>query len=173
MFMGSRRCSEPGEDSGDTAAAASPASAKRPLVSSSGERRPRPSGLLRPPLPSLDVEFAQQVVHEAGRRVERLALLGRGGADAVVVVAGDGVGQLGEAALVSVEGVVVVGLAAAAQAAVVAAELESVQRDAEGAEGGDTEGSRASVGVPGGGSAGLVLARVAAYLWQSVSPMLM
>ncbi len=59
--------------------------------------------------------------------MEQLLLLGRG--DAVVTV--DGVGQLGEAVLVSVEGLVVVGLGGG-----IVAELESIQRDAERAWGG-------------------------------------
>lgn len=70
-----------------------------------------------------EVELAEDVVHQAGRRAEQLLLLGRG--DAVVVV--DGVGELGEA-LVAVQGLVVVGLGGG-----VVAELQAVQGDAEGA----------------------------------------
>lgn len=68
-----------------------------------------------------EVELAEDVVHQAGRRAEQLLLLGRG--DAVVVV--DGVGELGEA-VVAVQGLVVVGLGGG-----VVAELQAVQGDAE------------------------------------------
>lgn len=72
-----------------------------------------------------EVELAEDVVHQAGRRPEQLVLLGR--RDAVVVV--DGVGELGEA-LVAVQSLVVVGLGGG-----VIAELQAVQGDAEGAGG--------------------------------------
>lgn len=71
-----------------------------------------------------EVQLAQNVVHQAGSRMEQLFLLGR--RDAVVVV--DGIGQLGEAVLISMEGLVVVGLGGC-----IVAELETVQRNAEGA----------------------------------------
>lgn len=58
--------------------------------------------------------------------MEQLALLGRG--DAVVV--GDGIGQLGEAVLVSVESLVVVWLGGG-----IVAELETVQGNAKRTEG--------------------------------------
>lgn len=72
-----------------------------------------------------DIKLAQQVVHEAGRRMEQLLLLGRG--DAVVV--GDGIGQFREAILITVESLVVVGLSGG-----IVAELETIQRNAKRAE---------------------------------------
>lgn len=78
-----------------------------------------------------EVQLAEDVVHQAGRRPEQLVLLGR--RDAVVVV--DGVGELGEA-VVAVQGLVVVGLGGG-----VVAELQAVQGDAERAE--RKKGSRA------------------------------
>lgn len=58
--------------------------------------------------------------------MEQLFLLGRG--DAVVV--GDGIGELGEAVLVTVESLVVVRLSAR-----IVAELETIERNAKRAEG--------------------------------------
>lgn len=73
-----------------------------------------------------DVQFAQQVVHEAGRRVEELLLLGHGHA----VVVGDGVGKFAEAVLVSIQSLVVVGFSGG-----IVAELETIQGNAERTEG--------------------------------------
>lgn len=58
--------------------------------------------------------------------MEQLFLLGRG--DAVVV--GDGVGQFGEAILISLESLVVVGFSGG-----IVAEFEAIQRNAKRAEG--------------------------------------
>ena len=73
-----------------------------------------------------DVEFAQQVVHEAGDRAEQLVHPGRGAA----VAFSDRVGQFDEAVLVPLQSLVVVGLGAG-----IVTELEAVQRDAQWAEG--------------------------------------
>lgn len=73
-----------------------------------------------------DVQFAQQVVHQAGRRVEELLLLRHGHA----VVVGDGVGKFAEAVLVSIHGLVVVGFSGG-----IVAEFETIQGNAERTEG--------------------------------------
>ena len=73
-----------------------------------------------------DVQFAQQVVHQAGSGIEQLFLLGRG--DAVVV--GESIGQFGEAILKFLQSLVVVGFSGG-----IVAELETNQRNAERAEG--------------------------------------
>lgn len=62
--------------------------------------------------------------------MEQLFLLGRG--DAVVV--GDGVDQFGEAILVPVESLVIVGFGGG-----IVAELQTIQRDAQRAEGKERE----------------------------------
>lgn len=67
-----------------------------------------------------DVEFVQEVVHEAGGRLEQISFFGRG--HAVVVVVGD----LVEAVLVDVEGFVVVGLDRG-----VVAKLQPIEGDAQ------------------------------------------